>query len=269
MARATKAATVASDACQHSEHIATMEIVPWQDEFRPVLQTVCDRLLRESGSLLHSLYVYGSVAAAKAIPGKSDLDLCLILLAAPSDIELAKLDQIRLEIAAAYPVVRKIDFDIGTLANLAAPETSMAWQYWIKHHCRCVAGNDLADEILPFMPSRALALAINGDFERVLGNYLEALAEASSAVARQRLIQEASRKLIRSTNILRRENNAHWPYSLEDYAEHFRRLYPAQAREIEYFLRQATQPDGDAAEFRQRMRQQVKWMKGVLQSDGF
>lgn len=110
------------------------------------------------------------------------------------------IEAVRLQVESAHTVVSKIDFDIGLLSEISSADPSMAWRYWLRHHCRCVAGEDLAEGILLFRPSRTLALAANGDFEQVLRKYRNALLSAQSQEAALRLIREASRKLIRSTN---------------------------------------------------------------------
>lgn len=246
--------------------IATMPDASWQAEFQPVLHAVRDCLRQDAAPLLHSLYVYGSVAAGRAIPGKSDLDLCLILHRPPTDKDSEQIEKIRQELAGAYPIVSKIDFDIGSLDDLAAPETSMAWRYWIKHHCRCLAGPDLAADIAPFRPSRALAIAINGDFERVLGNYLQALAQPQSPATVRRLIREASRKLIRSTNVLRPATAITWPSSLDGHVDFFLLQFPGQEEKMRYFLAQAVEPDAGVGEFVARLKAFSGWMLGEVQA---
>ncbi|WP_415834787.1 hypothetical protein [Kerstersia similis] len=137
----------------------------------------------------------------------------------------------------------------------------MAWRYWIKHHCRCLSGPDLAADIAPFRPSRTLAIAINGDFER---NYLQALAQPQTFINVRRLIREASRKLIRSGNMLRPETASAWPSSLEDHVHLFLRQYPEQAEQMCYFLAQTIEPDAEQTEFVASLSAFLAWMQGEL-----
>ncbi|EAS51547.1 conserved hypothetical protein [Aurantimonas manganoxydans SI85-9A1] len=237
---------------------------PFQGAFLPVLAQVRDRLSLDSVRSIHSVYVYGSIAAGRAVPGCSDLDLSLIMRRPLSDREAAVLDAIRLEIDLAHPVISKVDFDMGLLKEVTSEDAGMAWRYWIRHHCRCLVGEDLADGIALFRPSMTLALAVNGDFERVLGDYRNALLVARSDAIANRLVREASRKLIRSTNVLRSEDDPCWPGTLAEHAQAFRCRYPAQGEQILYFLEQAITPDIDPVGFTRRLGIFVSWMAGIV-----
>jgi uncharacterized protein len=251
---------------QDRQRIKTLGAVPWQPEIWPVVDALRQRLASEAAGVLHSLYVYGSVAAGTAVAGRSDLDLSLILRRQASVEDHALLEKIRQESAAATAVVTKIDFDIGCLSDVEAPETGMAWRFWLRHHCRCIWGVNLAEGIAPFAASRALALAVNGDFAQVLGGYSAALAGQPPGPEADRLIREAARKLLRATNILRHDSEEDWPASLEDHAVRIARKFPTLGGEVAYFLEQAQRPNAQAALFVARMQAFVTWMEQALQS---
>lgn len=237
---------------------------PFQDEYLPLLEDIRLRLSRPAFPLTQSVYVYGSVAIGRAVPGCSDLDVSLILRSQPSERETQSIEGIRQEIEAAHPIVSKVDFDIRLRSEV---DTSMAWQYWLTHHCRCIVGRNLAEGLLPFRPSRTLALAVNGDFEQVLGRYLSALAGAESETVSDRLVKEASRKLIRSTNVLRKETDPDWPETLEDHTVRFEALFPARGDDLRYFLGQARRPNAAPACFSGRMRAFSDWMARAVRGD--
>ncbi len=237
---------------------------PFQDDFRPLLDEVRSRLSPHAGRLLHSVYVYGSVAAGRAVPTRSDLDLSLVLCRPPAEQDSHLIEGIRRTIEAGHPVVSKVDFDIGSLEDILSAESGMAWRYWLRHHCRCILGSDLTQGIPLFRPSRTLARAVNGDFGHVLQGYRNALAAAPSASAARRLVREASRKLIRSTNMLRGEADTDWPHTLEEHVVRFRSLFPVQGQELHFFLRQAREPDADPACFSGRLQAFADWMTNAL-----
>lgn len=122
------------------------------------------------------------------------MDQSLVLNNLSSDHDKVVIDGIRKEIEAAHPIVGKVDFDVGVLQDVLSQETGLAWRYWLKHQCRCVAGQDLAKDIPLFRPSRTLAWAVNGDFEQVLQRYYDLLGTPQAEVTSRRLIREASRK---------------------------------------------------------------------------
>lgn len=237
--------------------ISVVGNLPFQDEYLPLLEDIRLRLSPAAFPLTHSVYVYGSVAIGRAVPGRSDLDLSLILRGQPSERDTYLIEEIRQEIEAVHPIVSKVDFDIGLLGEA---DMSIAWQYWLKHHCRCIVGKNLAEGVPPFRPSRTLALAVNGDFEDVLEKYGNALAVVQPEAVSGRFVREASRKLIRSTNVLRNETDPDWPETLEDHAIRFERLFPERGGDLRYFLEQAQRPNAAPASFSRRLRAFSDWM---------
>ena len=89
----------------------------------------------------------------------------------------------------------------------------------------CLEG-DVITNLQLFKPSRAIALAINGDFASILGKYAEKIEHKTDAIELRRLQREASRKIIRSTNVLRMEQDESWPLTLEDHVELFLQIAP-------------------------------------------
>lgn len=207
-----------------------------QAAFRPLLDDLRRTLARPPFErAVHSIYLYGSVARGEAITGRSDLDLTLVLRDPPSPELTAQLETARLALQARHPEVSKIDFDIGHLDQARDPANRDSWGYWLKHRCRCLWGEDLASDLPPLRPAKAIALALNGDYAQVLEDYARRLESASSEEERRRLQREAAKKLIRSSDILRGETESVWPETLEHYLALFRARHPGQAPALEYF----------------------------------
>ncbi|MCW2257788.1 putative nucleotidyltransferase [Providencia alcalifaciens] len=183
--------------------IKTLSLDPLQSEFLKVINDVEKNLVLALGSQLHSVYLYGSVAKGCAIEGVSDLDVCVILTEHPDYDSINIIADIRKVIMSKYQIVSKVDFDIGSLSEVLAPENLFNWGYWLKHQCRCIFGHDLACRFNLFKPSKAIAIAVNGDFVEVLDGYVHSLSNISDEIERKQLQRAAARKLIRSTNILR------------------------------------------------------------------
>lgn len=104
---------------------------------QPAFQAVVDALHAAVsgplGDLVDSAYLYGSVARGDAVVGRSDLDAMLLLARTPSADALEQLGE-----------VVKIDFDLGSLGQVQAPRPSRVRVFWLKHHCRYLAGPDRA-----------------------------------------------------------------------------------------------------------------------------
>lgn len=236
---------------------------PVQSDFQNLLRDLCSTLVAEAPLLLDSIYLYGSVARGEAVPRVSDLDVTLVLSHEGSSPDLENIEALRKALAARHPEVVKIDFDIGHRAEVLAADNLFSWGYWLKHHCRCIWGNNLGQRFAPFRPSRAIAVAVNGDFEAVLNRYAERI-EQTIDINEQSLWQrEAARKLIRATNILRSDQDRNWPRTLDEHAEQFARHYPSMKTQIESFLVLAKTPTTSVKEFSTQLRNFVQWMAGV------
>ncbi|NVZ23570.1 nucleotidyltransferase domain-containing protein [Pseudomonas costantinii] len=232
---------------------------PLQPEFQPLLADVC-ATLSQADIGLDGIYVYGSVARGDAAPGDSDLDLTVVFSEPPHLQALEQLERLRQALEQRHSVVTKIDVDIGHRAEVLAPENSNRWGFWLKHHCRCVWGDDLSLRFERFEPSREIALALNGDFEQVLNGYLTRISHADSVPQRLRLQREASRKLLRATHTLRVEDALMWPHTLEEHVGLFVQHYPTMRIQIAYFLFEARNPSAEREAFSTRLQSFVAWM---------
>ncbi|KJZ51320.1 nucleotidyltransferase domain-containing protein [Pseudomonas marginalis] len=239
--------------------ILTVSDGPVQREFQPLLEDVCNQLSPPEFGV-DGIYLYGSVARGDAVPGVSDLDLTLVLRESPTSTQLARLDVVRCDLERRHPHVTKVDFDIGSRAQALAAENRNRWGYWLKHHCRCVWGNDLALHFERFRPSLDIALAVNGDYAAVLTAYVTRIARADTEQERLRLQREASRKLIRATQVLSGEDGSTWPQTLQEHVALFLRGYPTQVAQVAFFLFEARNPSADSEKFLDRLQAFLGWM---------
>lgn len=244
-------------------YILTLPNIETQPQFQNLLADVCMTLTR-SNPLLDGIYLYGSVARGDAVPAVSDLDLTLILQSPPAPQDLEILESKRRTLESRHPEVTKIDFDIGSRAEVLAADNRLSWGYWLKHHCRCLWGNDLSKRFDRFKPSRDIAIAVNGDFASVLKRYADLIDQAATPTQSLRLQREASRKLIRSTQVLRSEQDLLWPQTLEEHVELFVQLFPCKRMQISFFLSQAKRPDAKPKEFTAQLRSFLHWMASEI-----
>ncbi|MCH9298305.1 nucleotidyltransferase domain-containing protein [Pantoea allii] len=241
-------------------YIPTLATADVQPAFQAVVNAAVARLSADYRDGLHSIYLYGSVACGNAVKCRSDLDLCLLFSHPLRQEQQDRLSALKQALAEEHPVVSKVDFDIGTVNEALAPENRLSWGYWLKHHCRCLYGLDLSVYFERFRPSRALARAINGDVAAVLSGYATLLSRASQAREQQQYQRAAARKLIRSTNMLRTDNDIDWPRSLEDHVVRFVALYPEREDAITFFLAESKTPQATVAEFTSRLNDFSRWL---------
>ena len=244
-------------------YILTLPNIETQPQFQDLLADVC-MTLTQSNPLLDGIYLYGSVARGDAVPAVSDLDLTLVLQNPPASQDLEILESKRRTLESRHPEVTKIDFDIGSRAEVLAGDNRLSWGYWLKHHCRCIWGNDLSTRFDRFKPSRDIAIAVNGDFESVLARYADLIEQAATPTQSLRLQREASRKLIRSTQVLRSEQDLMWPQTLVEHVEVFVQHFPSKSMQICFFLSQTRSPDAEPKEFTTQLRSFLIWMASEI-----
>lgn len=251
--------TVHSTGLDAEGFILTAGQVPVQPAFQALLADVCGSLSLPSLGL-DGIYLYGSVARGEATPGVSDLDLTLVLREPPTAQSVEQLEVLRLALERRHPEVIKIDFDIGSRAQVLSAEHRNSWGFWLKHHCRCLWGDDLSLQFERFRPCREIASAVNADFAEVLSAYLTRIAQAGTEQERLRLQREASRKLIRATHVLSAESAVTWPQTLEEYVALFVQRYPARVTHVAFFLFEARNPSAAGDPFCTRLQAFLDWM---------
>lgn len=232
----------------------------FQPAFSQLVADVVQTLTTTFPDLIHSVYVYGSIIDATATERLSDLDLTVIYYLEPDADATAKIDVIKTVLEQDHPVVSKIDIDPGVLEEVMLPANGIRWGYWLKHQCVCVYGEDLRDRFEPFRPSRDIAIAVNGDFLEVLNGYVALMKSTLKPAQRHVLQRSAARKAIRSTNILREDNDQDWPVTLKELAEKFNDRYPALAEEMDYLLSISYRPRGDISVFTSRIITFTHWL---------
>lgn len=248
-------------------YIRTVGEAPLQAAFVEVIDDLSTILRGQLGDLVHSAYLYGSVARADAVAGRSDLDVVLVLASQPTLRDQMKIETAQLDLEVRHPVVSKVDFDLGVLEDVLAPGNLFRWGFWLKHHCRCIYGNDLTCRFKPFRPSRKVARAVNGDFPRVLEGYARRIETETDASITWRLVRECSKKVVRSTNVLRPTESPNWPDSLASHIALFVERYPKMTAEIAFFhsfiaVQVQEQPKVPVSEFVMRLRAFSAWMQG-------
>lgn len=242
-------------------YIRTVGHAPLQPAFQSVVDALCAAVHGPLADLIDSAYLYGSIARVDAVPGRSDLDAVLLLVTPPSAAQLERIESARLALQQCHAEVTKVDFDLGSLAEVLAAENLDRWGFWLKHHCRCIAGPDRSKDFPLFRPSRAIALAVNGDFSSVLTAYAQRLAMPLPPEQVTQLMRQASKKAIRATNVLRPLDSMSWPESIDDHLRQFAAGFPEAVDALEFFAVQQRQPQADAQDFSRRLLRFVAWME--------
>lgn len=228
--------------------------------YTSLLTEVCAQLWALFPALIHSVYVYGSVARGTARLGVSDLDLTIILWQTPSAKESEALLRLQRALSQRHPEVSKIDFDVGVVAEVLAPESALRWGGWLKHYCRHIKGEDLSLRFPVLRPTRALALALNGDCVPVLQGYVTELEVATDDAVVNRLQREAARQLLRGAMVLRLDGDEAWPVTLVEMVAWASQHFPEQAQAWRYFQGQTGSAASDKNVFLAYLRAYLLWL---------
>ncbi len=89
-----------------------------QPEFWLVIEYVVSKLTHSFHELIHSIYVYGSVAEGRAKTGKSDLDMTIVFRQKLAQTTTEQLAKIHAELERNNSTVSKIEFDCGFLEEV-------------------------------------------------------------------------------------------------------------------------------------------------------
>lgn len=208
--------------------ITNISIANVPQEFQCVLEESVKALQAILGLNLHSIYLYGSVGRGTAIFGKSDLDLSVIMNNDLSESEKVGLTGLEEDICNHHECISKLEFDIGTYHE-AMVKNDFEWQFWLRHMCVCVWGEDLREQIQPFKPSLNVGLEMNKDIYRRLSNPRNKLSNTNFSAEGKSI----AKKLLRTHYPLLSEKDSSFYESLSDIAACIENYEPSLKRQLE------------------------------------
>lgn len=203
-----------------------------QTEFRVVVDQAVAQLLSTFRTAIHSIYLYGSVARGEAKRCHSDLDMSVVFCAPLTEQDHKRLKQLFLALTEGFPLITKVDFDPGHLAEVLHPQEKFRWQFWLKHCCCCLWGKDLALGFEACRPNLAIACALNEDLPEMVVMLNSGLNE-DNASTRGRVL---AKKLLRSACGLLVEQHRSWLVEPEECAGVIRRYQPHYEPGVEMAL---------------------------------
>ncbi|WP_261885612.1 nucleotidyltransferase domain-containing protein [Vibrio pomeroyi] len=198
-------------------------------EFQGVVNAVIDSLLSGLPNQIDGIYLYGSVPRGTAVVGHSDLDVSIVLNTPIGQKENRLFQHLSDTIPKTYPQVSKLDIDPGSLSEVLQPQEKFHWQFWLKHCCCCVWGNDLSIDFPRHKPSREIALALNGD----LSTFLEQMSLAFKTMTDADVAKVIGKKLVRAAYYFVAEKDDSWYTNLSQCTAVAKRYYPEQSDDIE------------------------------------
>lgn len=191
----------------------------------PFIRKTVEELVRLFPHLLHSVYVYGSVARGEAVAVKSDLDLLVMFNDTLSEEELAKLKTVTKALSLKYhSLVRGVGIAVANFDYVVDPANYYE-QAFIRELCVCVHGEDIRERFGPYKLTPKIAISFNGDIREVLERTIIRL-EAAAIDELKIFSQNFARKLIRTYYSMVEVRSQIWSTRLYEQSDVFIHYFP-------------------------------------------
>ncbi|KDM91554.1 hypothetical protein [Photobacterium galatheae] len=206
---------------------------PFQPVFQPCLHEMLQHLKVLFKGVLHSVYLSGSVARHEAIPGKSDLNLTLVLERPLTEQESSRLHSLCWHIARRHQAVTRIDVKQALRRDVLSLEGIFQWGIWLRHCCICISGQDLSDSFGDFEPSWDAAKSFNGPLEPILTEYRQKITRTRVMAHYLDYCEYIGKKMLWTgfTLVMHREKTL--ALSLKDATACFLKVYPEKSLDAE------------------------------------
>ncbi len=212
--------------------------------FLPCIRDSVERLRVLFQYQLHSVYVYGSVPRGDAVISKSDLDVIAMFHGELSSREKSVLKELAQGLSAQYEsLVRDVGIAVANYQDIMDPKNYYE-NAFIKEISVCVFGEDVGEQFGPYKLSAEIAISFNGDIGDMLARTLEKLNKASEREWHS-VVQNFSRKLIRTYYSMVMVRSQIWTTRLAEQAEVFIKYFPEKASVVGRILEWLNVPPQD------------------------
>ncbi|KMJ59095.1 hypothetical protein AB685_08505 [Bacillus sp. LL01] len=197
-------------------------------DYQKCIQGTKENLRQLFPNLLHSVYVYGSVARGDAIKASSDLDILTVFHRELDPSESESIKQLGKDLSKKYlSLVRDVGIAKTSLDYVMDPKNYYE-QAFLRELCVCVDGEDLREHFGPYKLTAEIAISFNGDIREVSDRYLRRL-EAASDLEFPAIAQAFARKLIRTFYSMVMARSQIWSTRLDEQSEIFLQHFPEKA----------------------------------------
>jgi hypothetical protein len=235
-----------------------------QPEYQRVPAAAAGLLADEFGSHLHSVYLYGSVARGNAVPGRSDVDLVAVLLAAPTDGDRRRADRVERALVERFPVLFSAGVGLTHLQEVRSPAQRYGLQVFLRELAVCIWGQDLRPGLPRTKPSVALAAGFHDDSHDVLARARETLDTSTDAEAIRSVCRMASRRMVQLAFAVVMAREGSWATLLEEQAAAVGAAFPQWAQSARRAAEQGRRPVADAEVVRELLDTFGRWAEDEL-----
>jgi uncharacterized protein len=235
-----------------------------QPEYQGVPDAAAGLLADEFGSHLHSAYLYGSVVRGNAVPGRSDVDLAAVLLAAPTDEDRTRADRAERALVDRFPVLFGAGVGLTHLQEVRSPAQRYAWQVFLRELAVCICGEDLRPGLPRTRPSAAVAAGFHDDTRAVLARARELLGTSTDPEVVRGVCRVASRRMLQVAFAVVMAREGVWATVLEEQAAVVGAAFPRWAQAARRAAGQGRRPVADAGVVRELLDGFGRWAEDAL-----
>lgn len=218
------------------------------------------RVIRDNlGDRLHSTYLYGSVVRGTAVPGRSDLDIAVVLTDEPDADDRRAATQVESRLAEWFPLLLDARVELTHVIEVRSASQRYGWQLFLRDFCVCIDGEDLRPSLPRTKPGPEAAFGLHDDFPERLARARENLG-SSSQEEFDRDALRIPRKLIQVLFAVVMAQTGEWATVLEHQAAAAIHAFPERATEIKECLRLARDPRPDPRSVRQLVATLGAWV---------
>ncbi|MGA4840498.1 nucleotidyltransferase domain-containing protein [Streptomyces sp. G45] len=232
-----------------------------QDAFRPAVAAARDQVADVFGKRLDSAYLYGSVARGAARVGRSDLDLLLVLRAAPTPADRADAHAVAAAVDRDFAEIDGVGILLHSRDRVLSDLETHDLGWFVACLCTPLLGEDLAEFLPRYRPDSRLARETNGDIALFQRRWRErAAAAAGDEAALRALCRQVARHLVRTAFTLVMSRWRGWTSDLAEMADAFGQFYPEWAGRARAAVEVAYEPVGDAETLRELLDGLGEWL---------
>lgn len=194
--------------------------------YRELLNQILAMLKRCAGAKVHSVYIYGSVGRGEAVQGTSDIDLTVLLTSPLLAQEKALLDRETAALVRLNPLVPKVDYDMGVVAEVLKQENQFYWGFWLKHVCSCIYGEDLSVKWPQMKPDVRICQAMNQDLMETLTSYRKVILDKEADAY---TLQSILKRIVRGAYCYVAVSDESWSTDIRENLQILQHYFPNEA----------------------------------------
>jgi hypothetical protein len=241
-----------------------VDLANLQPEYQGVPDAAADLLADEFGPRLHSAYLYGSVARGNAVPGRSDVDLIAVLLAAPTDEDRVRADRVARALVERFPVLFSAGVGLTHLQEVRSPAQRYSGQVFLRELAVPIWGQDLRPSLPRTKPSAAVAAGFHADTHAVLARARQELGTSTDPEVIRRACRIAARRMVQVAFAVVMAREGVWATVLEEQAAAVGAAFPQWAEAARRAAEQGRRPVADAGVVRELLDTFGRWAEDAL-----